>query len=61
MSFEHTLDQAVVRRIAASLGAGLRSGVIAPTIDKVFDLDEIVDAHRYLEQNVHVGKLVVTV
>lgn len=61
MGFEHTLDQTVVRRIAAFLTAGLRSGVLTPTIDRVFDLDQIADAHRHLEGNAQVGKVVVRV
>ena len=60
MSFEHTLDPTAVRRIAAFLDAGLRSGVIAPRVDRVFTLDEVADAHRRLEENAHVGKLVMT-
>jgi len=51
----------VVRRMAAFLTAGLRTGALRPTIDKVFSLDEIVDAHRYLERGQQVGKVVVTV
>jgi NADPH:quinone reductase len=61
VSFEHTLEPAVVHRTAAFLNAGLRTGVIRPTIDKVFTLDQIVDAHRYLERGQQVGKVVVTV
>ncbi len=61
MSFEHTLDSTVVRRMAASLTAGLRSGAVKPTIDRVFGLDDIVDAHRHLEQGNQVGKIVVTI
>jgi NADPH2:quinone reductase len=62
MSFEHTLDKAAVRRIAAFLTAGLRAGVLHPTIDRVFSLDDIVAAHRYLEQGQQQpGKIVVTV
>jgi NADPH:quinone reductase-like Zn-dependent oxidoreductase len=60
MSFEHTLDPAVTRRMAAFFTAGLRTGALRPTVDRVFGLDEIVDAHRYLEQGRHVGKIVVT-
>jgi NADPH:quinone reductase-like Zn-dependent oxidoreductase len=61
-SFEHTLDQAAVRRMAAFLTAGLRTGALAPTVDRVFDLDDIVAAHRYLaEGQQHPGKIVVTV
>lgn len=61
MSFEHTLEPTVVRRIAACLIAGLRAGVLRPIIDRVFRLEDIVDAHHYLEQNSHVGKLVMAI
>jgi NADPH:quinone reductase-like Zn-dependent oxidoreductase len=61
MSFEHTLDPVVVRRMAAFLTAGLRTAALRPTIDRIFDLDHIVDAHRYLEQGQQIGKIVVTV
>ncbi len=50
MSFEHVLDGAAVRRIVAFLGAGLRTGALRPAIDRVFSLDDIVAAHRYLEK-----------
>jgi NADPH:quinone reductase len=60
-SFEHTLDPVAVRRIAAFLTAGLRTGALRPVIDKVFALDDIADAHRYLEKGQQVGKIVVTV
>jgi NADPH:quinone reductase len=61
MSFEHTLDNVVVHRMAAFLAAGLRTGVIRPIIDKVFSLDDIVNAHHYLGQGQRLGKIVVTV
>jgi NADPH:quinone reductase-like Zn-dependent oxidoreductase len=40
---------------------GLASGKLKPIIAKTFPLDKIVDAHRYLESNEQVGKVVVTV
>jgi NADPH:quinone reductase len=40
---------------------GLASGALKPVIDRTFPLEEIVEAHRYLESNQHVGKIVVTV
>lgn len=40
---------------------GLRSGALKPIIAKTFNLDEIVDAHRFLESNDQFGKIVVTV
>jgi NADPH:quinone reductase len=62
MSFEHTLDAVVVRRIAAFLTAGLRTGALRPAIDRVFTLDDIVAVHRYLERGQQrPGKIVVTV
>lgn len=59
-SFEHTLDPAAVQRIASFLGAGLRSGALQPTVDRVFSFADVAEAHRYLEQGQHIGKIVVT-
>lgn len=58
-SFEHTLDPTAVRRIASFLRAGLRSGALRPTVDRVFPFADIADAHRYLEQGQQMGKVVV--
>ncbi len=61
-SFEHTLDTVVVKRMAAFLNAGVRLGALRPAIDKVFALDDVVEAHRHLEKGLHAGKkIVVTV
>ena len=38
-----------------------KAGFLRPTIDKVFKLDEIVDAHAHMESNVQRGKIVVRV
>lgn len=59
-SFEHTLDPVVVKRMAAFLNAGVRLGALRPAIDRVFVLDDIVEAHRHLEKGHHTGKVVVT-
>ena len=40
---------------------GLEKGTLKPIIDRVFAFDEIVDAHRYLENNAQFGKIVATV
>jgi NADPH:quinone reductase-like Zn-dependent oxidoreductase len=40
---------------------GLASGKLKPVIAKTFPLDQIVEAHRYLESNQQIGKIVVTV
>jgi NADPH:quinone reductase-like Zn-dependent oxidoreductase len=38
---------------------GLGTGRLKPVIDRVFALEEIVEAYRYLEGNAQVGKIVV--
>lgn len=40
---------------------GLNTGAFKPLIAKTFSLDEVADAHRYMESNEQVGKIVVTV
>jgi NADPH:quinone reductase-like Zn-dependent oxidoreductase len=37
----------------------VEAGVYRPNVDRVFGLDEIVDAHRYMENNQATGKVVV--
>ncbi|WP_327067265.1 zinc-dependent alcohol dehydrogenase family protein [Kitasatospora sp. NBC_01250] len=56
-----TGDPAARRRAWHFVDAGLRAGTLAPVVDRVFDLSEIVEAHRHLEANGQVGKVVVTV
>lgn len=38
---------------------GIAAGRLAPTVDRVFPLSEIVEAHRYLEAGGQIGKVVV--
>jgi NADPH:quinone reductase-like Zn-dependent oxidoreductase len=39
---------------------GLASGALKPVIDRVFKFDDMVEVHRYLENNSQFGKIVVT-
>jgi NADPH:quinone reductase-like Zn-dependent oxidoreductase len=39
---------------------GLAEGKLKPVIARVFGLDQIVEAHRFLESNEQMGKIVVT-
>ena len=39
----------------------LESGALKPVIARVFPFDQMVEAHRYMESNEQVGKIVVTV
>ncbi len=59
--FEVTLDAAQLKRAEQFVVNGLLSGKLSPVIAKTFPLDQIVEAHRYLESNVQIGKIVVTV
>ncbi|QIB43440.1 zinc-dependent alcohol dehydrogenase family protein [Streptomyces aureoverticillatus] len=48
------------RRAAAYLNSGLRDGTLRPRIAKVFEgLAHMPDAHRLMETNTHIGKIVV--
>lgn len=51
------------RHIAACefILSGLKDKSLKPIIAKTFTLDQIVDAHRYMESNQQIGKIVVTV
>ena len=60
--FEYTTQPATRERAKRYVYEGLKSGALKPTIDpKMFTLDQIVDAHRYLESNQQFGKIVVRV
>ena len=45
----------------ALISSGLGQLYLKPVIAKTFTLDEIVEAHRYLESNEQIGKIVVKV
>jgi NADPH:quinone reductase-like Zn-dependent oxidoreductase len=36
-------------------------GLLKPVIDRRFSIDEVVEAHRYMESNANVGKIVLDV
>ncbi|MCP5146205.1 MAG: zinc-dependent alcohol dehydrogenase family protein [Gammaproteobacteria bacterium] len=47
--------------VSAVVLKGLAEGQLQPVIARTFGLEQIVDAHRYLESNQQIGKVVVTV
>ncbi|WP_371778090.1 zinc-dependent alcohol dehydrogenase family protein [Streptosporangium subroseum] len=53
-------DPQRLRRAAAFVASGLRGGAFRPVVDRVFPLEEIVQAHRHMESNTQFGKIVVT-
>ncbi|MFE7285831.1 zinc-dependent alcohol dehydrogenase family protein [Streptomyces noursei] len=59
--FETTADPERLRRAEAFVASGLRTGAFKPVVDRVFGLEEIGEAHRYMEAGAQIGKIVVTV
>jgi len=53
-------DRSSRARMTEYIASGLADGSLDPVIDSVFPLDEIVAAHRHLESNTQLGKVVVT-
>lgn len=39
----------------------IENGQLAPVINRVFTLDEVVEAHRLMESSNHIGKIVMRV
>ncbi len=60
--FEITTNPKRLEKAKQFIIEGLASGKLKPIIAKTFSgLDSIVEAHRYLESNEQIGKIVVTV
>ena len=59
--FEITGDPQRLERAKKFIVDGLLAGKLKPVIAKTFPLEQIVEAHRYLESNQQIGKIVVTV
>ncbi|MFM9380984.1 zinc-dependent alcohol dehydrogenase family protein [Pseudomonas sp. UV AK001] len=58
---EVVADPAALARAKTFISDGLASGALKPIIAKTFPLEDIQEAHRFLEANQQVGKIVVTV
>jgi NADPH:quinone reductase-like Zn-dependent oxidoreductase len=58
---EITSDPERLERAKKFVNDGLADGSFRPLIARTFPLDQIVEAHRYLESNQQIGKIVVTV
>lgn len=59
--FELVADAALFAKAKQYVFDHLATGEFKPRIDKTFKLDQIVEAHRYMESNAQIGKIVVTV
>ncbi len=60
-AFSITLNPERLRRANAFVRAGIRGGSFRSRVDRTFPLDDVVEAHRYLESNRQFGKIVLTV
>ena len=49
------------RRFAAEVIPAIEAGLVRPVIDRRFGLAAIADAHRYLETNANVGKVLIDI
>ena len=59
--FEVTQDAERLSRAKAFITKGLEAGTLHPLVAKTFPLDQIAEAHRYMESNVQIGKIVITI
>ncbi|KAB0664048.1 zinc-dependent alcohol dehydrogenase family protein [Oryzomonas japonica] len=59
--FEIVREPEMLARGKQFVSSGLESGALKPVIDRTFPLENIVEAHRYMESNLQQGKIVVTV
>ena len=58
--FEVTTNAEKLNVAKAYVYEKLEKGLLKPTIDRTFVLDDIVEAHKYMESNKQKGKIVVT-
>ena len=59
--FEITTNPVKLEHAKQYIYNGLKSGKLVPILDRIFTLDQIVEAHQYMESNQQNGKIIVTV
>lgn len=59
--FELTTDPDRQRKAVDFIREGLGRGQLSPVINKTFNFENFAEAHRYMESNNQIGKIVVTV
>lgn len=60
-AFEVIGNPSVLQSAIEFINGGLATGELVPIISQVFLLDQVVEAHRFMEANQHTGKIVLTV
>lgn len=51
----------LTRKFEAFAQERFRQGALAPIIDRVYDWHDVMEAHRYMEQNLNIGKIVLQI
>ncbi|MBD1385930.1 zinc-dependent alcohol dehydrogenase family protein [Mucilaginibacter rigui] len=59
--WDTTKDPVRVEKARQYIFKGIAAGALKPVVTKTFPFEDIVEAHRFLESNQQVGKIVVTV
>ena len=59
--FEISTNPQRLARAKQFIVQGLTEGTLKPAVAKTFSLEQVVDAHRYMESNQQIGKIVLTV
>jgi NADPH:quinone reductase-like Zn-dependent oxidoreductase len=59
--FEVTKDPVRLSRAKGFIYEGLANGKLRPIIDRSFRLEDIAEAHRYMEKSEQIGKIIITV
>ncbi|MDP3211767.1 zinc-dependent alcohol dehydrogenase family protein [Methylotenera sp.] len=59
--FEISTNPQRLARAKQFIVQGLAEGKLTPTVAKIFPLEQVVEAHRYMESNQQIGKIVLTI
>jgi NADPH:quinone reductase-like Zn-dependent oxidoreductase len=51
---------ALIKDLKDKCEEGFKNGKLVPIIDKVFKLSEAAEAHKYMESNASIGKIIMT-
>lgn len=60
-AFEVIGNPSILQSAIEFINGGLATGELIPIISQVFPLDQVVEAHQFMEANQHTGKIVLTV
>ena len=51
----------VLTKVENNIFPKIKSGLIKPIMDSVYDLNDVIKAHKRLYENKHIGKIVLSV